>query len=219
MRFTIAAFAFAATVLTSGFAAAEAVEPPITNPQQIISDVTDVSMTALLTELGAQRIETKDLGEGKKQIVFYDGATPYNVMLLGCDVRPGKCIAFAMVALLETENNAYSLDAINSVNKSNAYVTLVKVDATKIGGGRIEIVDGGVTKKNLAIQIGSFVGNFAESLKALQGQLVAGNQPGAGYQYAGYGARRFRQIPATPQQMRTIANGLAKGYVPRFRRY
>lgn len=214
---TLASVAFALV----GFslpAFAEPVEPPITNPSEVVTQVTEESLVALLRELGAQKIEVNDVTNGRKLIVFYDGAMPYNMMLAGCDIRPGKCVAFAMVAMLDTGTTSYSLDAINSANKENSFVTIVRVEAGKLGGGRIDLIDGGVTKKNIAINIASFILNFTASMKSIQSQLVAGNRTGPGFQNAGFGQPQLRGVRATPEQMLKIVNGLAKGSLRQLRR-
>jgi hypothetical protein len=205
----IAAFLLAAASLTAGAVRAEPAEPPISNPTQVVTEVTEEGLVALLRELGVQKLETRDAPNGRKQIVFWDGEMPYNMALAGCDIRPGKCVAFALVAILETGTTTYSLDAINAVNKSNAFVTLVRVEAGKVGGGRIDIIDGGVTRKYLAINIVSFVVNFMESMKALRGQLVA-ERPG-GFQNAAFVQSRVRGVPATPEQMREVVDRLSHG--------
>lgn len=220
MRLPIAAAALviAATAFTSNIASAEPAEPPISNPNDVVTQVTEESIVALLRELGAQKIEVVDVKGGRKQIVFYDGLMPYNMMLTGCEIRPGKCVAYALVAILDTGTTNYSLDAINAANKNHAFVTIVKVEAGKVGGGRIQLVDGGVTKKNIAINIASFVVNFAESMKSIQSQLVAGYRPGSGFQNAAFGQPQLRGVPATPEQMLSVVNGLAKGNLTTFRR-
>jgi hypothetical protein len=219
MRFstTVAALALVATAFASNIAAAQPAEPPISNPNEVVTDVTEEGLVTLLRELGAQKIETRDMSTGRKQIVFYDGAMPYNMMLTGCDIRPGKCIAYALVAILDTGTTNYSLDAINAANKSNAFVTMVRVETGKVGGGRIQLIDGGATKKNIAINIASFILNFAESMKGIQSQLVAGTGPGS-FQNAGFGRPQLRGVPASPDQMLSIVNGFTKGRVTTFRR-
>jgi hypothetical protein len=214
----IAALAFAAAALFADTARAEPAEPPISNPTQVVTEVTEDSLVALLRELGVQKLEMRDAGNGRKQIVFWDGEMPYNMALAGCDIRPGKCVAFALVAVLDTGTTNYSLDAINAVNKSNSFVTIVRIEAGKIGGGRIDIIDGGVTRKYLAINIASFVLNFMESMKALQGQLVAGHRPSGGFQNAAFAQPRVRGVPATPDQMREVVDGLSKHYGTTLRR-
>ncbi|MFM9864822.1 MAG: hypothetical protein ACKVRO_14565 [Micropepsaceae bacterium] len=220
MRFhtAAAALAIAATAFASNIAVAEPAEPPITNPNEVVTQVTEESLITLLRELGAQKIETRDVSNGRKQIVFYDGTMPYNMMLTGCDIRPGKCIAYALVALLETGTTNYTLDAVNTANKSNAFVTMVRVEANKIGGGRIQLVDGGVTKKNIAINIASFILNFAEAMKGIQSQLIASYRPGNGFQKAAFGQPQLRGVQATPEQMLTVVNGLATGPLTTLRR-
>jgi hypothetical protein len=208
----LAALAIAVTSFASAASAAEPAEPPISNPNEIVTSVSETSMVALLTELGATKIETRDVGNGRKQIVFYDGATPYNLVVGVCNVRPGKCVGFSMVAVIEMGNNAYSLDALNAVNRDNLFLTMFKADSTKVGAGHVHLVDGGVAKKNIAINIASFIVTLNDVMKALQNQLVAGYQQGGGFQRAGFGAPRPHLIVASPQHMREASDQLSRQY-------
>jgi hypothetical protein len=152
---------------------AQPAEPPITEPMSMVDSVTIDGLTGLLKELGAQNIETRD---GGKLLTFQDGPVPYNMNIALCDIRPNKCLALAMGVIMDPGSTSYSHEAINTYNKDNLFVTAIKLDGNKVAFGRIWLVDGGVTKKNLAINISSFVVTFNQALKSLQSQVVAGVQ-------------------------------------------
>lgn len=218
----IAAVALAATLALAGAAtAADQNEPPIANPDQVISSVSAESLAALVRELGAPQAEVRDAGGGEKIVVFSDGGIPYNLQAVMCDQpRPGKCIALALVVLLETSAGGYSLEALNGVNKSNLYLTFFKVDSSKIGVGNLQLIDGGVTKRNLAINIASFIVTFRETLKGLQSQTVAGlQQPGvfgqSPFQNTS-GGPLLRPILASPRDIQSFVK--QQGYATSLRR-
>lgn len=216
----LVAVALAALPVCATLAHAEPAEPPISNPNDVVTSVTEEGLTALLQELGATKFESRELGDGRKQIVFYDGTMPYNVSLTGCNIRPGKCIAFSLIALLDTGTTNFPLESLNAVNQNNLFVTMVKVENGKYGGGRIELIDGGVTRKNLAITIASFIVNFKDEMGQLQKQLVASNPGNAylgAYLGAGPGTAQLRLVPATPKQMLQLVDGLTRHHATTLR--
>lgn len=159
--------------LAPSIALAQPAEPPISAPSSIVDSVTIDGLSALMKELGAQNIEAR---EGGKLLTFQDGPVPYNMNIALCDIRPSKCLAVAMGVIMDPGSTSYSHEAINNYNKDNLFVTAIKLDGNKVAFGRIWLVDGGITKKNLAINISSFVVTFNEGLKSLQSQVVAGVQ-------------------------------------------
>ena len=159
--------------LAPSIALAQPAEPPISAPASIVDSVTIDGLSALMKELGAQNIEAR---EGGKLLTFQDGPVPYNMNIALCDIRPNKCLAVAMGVIMDPGSTNYSHEAINNYNKDNLFVTAIKLDGNKVAFGRIWLVDGGITKKNLAINISSFVVTFNEGLKSLQSQVVAGVQ-------------------------------------------
>jgi hypothetical protein len=191
--------------------AAEPPEPPITNPTQVIDNATVDNMKELLTELGAQQIEVQE-GQGMTFLRFRDGDVPYNVGITLCNVRPGKCLAITFMVIVDPGATAYSLEALNAFNRDSLFVTLVKLDGNKFGAGRILLIDGGVTKKNLAINLGSFALTFRAALQYLSGQVVAGFEPPRGHiQRLDYRAPP-RAVRATPQELVRLMNTMSKQY-------
>lgn len=214
MRFPLARFiavVLAAAPFAATSARAEPPEPPISNPDGLVTNITEDGVTSLLKELGVTKFESRDLSDGRRQIVFYDGTMPYNLAPTACTIRPGKCIAYSLIAIVDTGNTNFPLEAINDVNQNNLFVTMVKVENGKYGAGRIDLIDGGVTRKNLAINIASFIVNYRDAMTKLQNQLVASN-PSNAYLGASIGTPQLRMVPATPQQMHQMIDKLSRNY-------
>lgn len=213
------AFARATTVATAiyAFSSPAAIaadpppDPPISNPAQLIDNVTVENITEIVREMGGQQIETRDVGNGQKLITFVDGAVPYNAGTVLCDYRPGKCLALAMAVVMDTGATTYSLDVLNAFNRDNLFLMLVKLEDGKIGFGRVTLVDGGVTKKNLAFSIAAFASTLQRGLQHLKSQLVAGVQQDGTFQ-AGLTVAEPRLVPATPADMAKMTAKLLKGY-------
>jgi hypothetical protein len=144
--------------------------------------------------------------DGQKELTFYDGNVPYNLGFGSCDIRPGKCIALYLIVLVDPGSAGPSLEGINAVNKEGLFVTLVKLDGNRFGAGHVMVVDGGVTKKNMAINIASFVVTFADTMRRLAsqpGQVIASVRPGS----ALMGAPRYvppHAVRATPREIAEV---------------
>lgn len=208
-RATLALLAGLAAALSPSLA--EPPEPPITNPGAIVDNLTAENVSELIRELGGQQIETRDV-EGKKLVTFMDGNIPYNLGIALCDIRPGKCLALSLAVVINPGTTSYPLEIFNNFNKDNLFVTLIKLDSNRFGVGRVLLVDGGVTKKNLAINVASFALAFQEAMKYLSSQLVAGYQQNGTFQRAGFGTASPRPVLATPQEMARIMETMTKQY-------
>lgn len=190
--------------LTSTVALAEPAEPPITDPMSLVDTVTVDNVSKLVAELGAQDVKTQDIS-GTKMVTFMDAGVPYNLPIFLCDVRPGKCVALAMAVVVDPGATSYGLEALNEYNKNNPFLTAVKLDGNKIGLGRLWLVDGGVTKKNLAVNIASFIVNF-RAVK-LQPQVVASAQPPGAFRPTAY-APPLRFVPASKRDIEQLTRSL-----------
>jgi hypothetical protein len=100
---------------------------------------------------------------------------------------------------------------LNAANGS-MYVTLVRLDANRFAVGRVHLVDGGVTKKNLAINIASFVMTFNETMKALSNQVVASAQPRSVYLNAPARRAMPQAVRATPEEIAHITKVMSAQY-------
>ena len=217
MRFTNAALAIALASTLAMPARAEPAEPPISNPAQIVDTLTTADVTALLTELGAQKIQVLEDTAKSKRVVFFDGDVPYNVGIDLCDVRPGKCIAMVLLIIADG-GSAYPYEAINKANEDNLFVTAVKGANGKLAFARVNLIDGGVTKKNLAINIGSFALTFRQVLTALQTNVVASaNTPNA--YLSSTRPTHLRPLIATAQDFEALKAALPKNTMSLRRAY
>lgn len=206
-RFGVLAAATLLSIAPYAAQAAEPAEPPITEPMSLIDTVTAEGLTTLLTELGAQNIETRDTPNGKL-ITFMDGALPYNMSIALCDIRPGKCLGLSMAVIMDMGTTSYSLEALNSFSRDNLFVTALKLDGNKVGFGRIWLVDGGVTKKNMAINIASFIVTLHQGLKTLQSQVVAGVQPDGSYKPTSLNQSKPTFVRADPGDMARMTQAM-----------
>lgn len=214
MRTIALALSALALALAPAFAA-ESPEPPISNPSALVNDASAEQMAEMLRELGAQQVEVRE-AEGSKVVGFMDANIPYNVGFGLCDVRPGKCLAMTILVIVNMGTSASPpLETINTLN-SSMFVTVVKIDANRFAVGRVLLVDGGVTKKNLAINVGSFVLTFNAVMQKLSNQVVAALQPGT----ARLSAQR-RDMPrpafAHPAEVARISKALTAQYATTLR--
>lgn len=176
MRKVCVTMTLAAALAAGQAVAAEPPEPALTNPMTLWDSVTPESIAETVRELGGQQVEIR--GTGNERIVtFIDGTIPYNLAPAICDVRPGKCVGLIMVVIMDTGTTKFSLDTLNTQNKANVYVSVAKFEETKIGIGHGLLVDSGVTKKNLALNIATFASTVRETIKALSNPVVASNGP------------------------------------------
>lgn len=190
--------------------AAEPAEPPISNPSSLVDNANAEQMAEMLRELGAQQVEVRE-AEGSKVVGFMDGNIPYNVGFGLCEVRPGKCLAMTMLVIVNMGTaEAPPLETLNNAN-GGMFVTAVKLDGNRFAVGRVLLVDGGVTKKNVAINLGSFVLTFNALMKNLSNQVVASAPPRSTYLSA---PRRElpRPVYAHPAEIAHISKMLSTQY-------
>lgn len=211
-KISIALAAAAALNFGPALAADDANEPPITSPSQMIDGVTVENVSELAKELGGQNIEMREFN-GRKTVIMMDGEVPYNLGLAICDMRPGKCVILLAFVLMDFGDANYPLEVVNSLNRDGWFLTMAKTGEKNIMSfGRAIIVDGGVTKKNLAMNIGAFVGAFRETMKALKTQLVAGVYPGGAQLKAQMIEPTVRPVVPQPEEAARIMDKLAEAY-------
>lgn len=206
MRRVILGLASAALILAAPVLAQS--DPPLSNATSIIDSANPDQVAELMRELGAANVEVR--GAGAERVVgFQVGNIPYNVGFSLCNVRPGKCLAMTTLVIVNSgDQPAPALDALNTVNGS-MFVTLVRLDANRFAVGRVHLVDGGVTKKNLVVNIASFMLTFDEAMKLLSNQVVAGVQPRGVYLSAPVRRTMPRPVHATPAEIAHIAKAMS----------
>lgn len=209
MRRVFLGLASAALVLAAPVLAQS--DSSISNPTSIIDNANPEQVAELMRELGATNVEVRGSDAGKV-VGFQVGVVPYNVGFSLCNVRPGKCLAMTTLVIVNSgEQPAPALDALNTVNGS-MFVTLVRLDANRFAAGRVHLVDGGVTKKNLVVNIASFMLTFDEAMKTLNNQVVAGIQPRGVHLSAPIRRTMPRPVRATPEEIAHIANVMSAKY-------
>ena len=174
----------------------------VSDATSIVDSLDVTSVGRLVAEIGGQKVETREEGE-KKYVTFYDGEQPYIIAITLCDAKPGKCMALMQLALVDTGATKITSEQMDKLNG----------DGNKIGFGRILIVDGGVTRQNLAINIAGFVVTFQEEMKKLAGQLTSslersGNTAAA----AAMANTHFRPVQADPRHIRYVSDQLLAQY-------
>lgn len=204
IRKTVFALAFA--IATPALAADQ--PEPLTNPTMLMDSLTAEAIAEIVRELGGQQVQTRE-AEGKKIVTFVDGNIPYNLGVVQCEVRPGKCVGLIMVVIVE--GGTFSLENINARNKSDLFVSVAKFDETRTGIGRALLVDSGVTKKNVAMNIASFAAATRLAIKSLNEQLIANANP-AFRPAALAGARPARAVLLSPRDTARLIAAFDKPY-------
>ncbi len=210
LTMTAAALALAG-LSSSAFAA----EPPITNPNQLVENVTAESIGQLVTELGGQNVQIVDTGT-TKVVTFQDGGSPYNFTPTGCDQN----VCTGLSLLVVVDNSTANLPAETLVNaaKENPLLSFFKVDNTKFAVGRIALVRGGVTKKHLAYELSLFVVAYREAREKLASALITNFvQPGP-FQRASFGNGTLRAIRVPPALVEQLVRNMPRDERPGFRR-
>lgn len=214
MRKLCLALSAAASLAAVPAFAADPPEPPISNPTSMVDSVGADQFADLMRELGAQQVQIRE-AEGQKVVTFFNGEVPYNAAFSLCDIRPGKCLALTMLVVVNLGTAAAPpLESLNNLN-GGMYVTAVKIDANRFAVGRVEIVDGGVTKKNLAINAGSFIVTFEAFMKALSQQVVASVQPRSANLSVPV---RPRAVFATPAEIAQVTKAMSANYATTLQR-
>lgn len=205
MRLFIAATAAFALAGLSG--PAFAADPPITNPNQLVEQVTVESISQLVTELGGQQVQIVD-GGTTKTVTFQDGGTPYNFTPTGCDKN--ICTGLSLLVVVDNSTANLPAETLLHANKENPLMSFFKVEGNRFGVGRISLVRGGVTKKHLAYEMSLFVVGYREAMQKLSSQLIASvNRPGP-FQRASYGSGPLRAVRVPPALIAQIVRGLPR---------
>jgi hypothetical protein len=143
---------------------------PVANPTLVMDSITAEDIAAIVRELGGQNVQIGQ-AEGRNVVTFSDGGVPYNLGIVQCDVRPGKCVGLILVVVIE--GGQISLTTINTRNKSDVFLSVAKFDETRTGIGRAHLIDSGVTRNNIALNIAAFAGAVPAAIKTLNEQVVA----------------------------------------------
>ncbi len=203
MRILLSALAIAAASLTALPAAAQG----LTNEKSQIEVLTAANVSEILTELGAQEVQSNDKN-GRTLITFKDGGVPYNVGII-CDNL--GCTSLHMLVAMSTASKKFPLDIVNAANRANTIVQVLQYDSDTLFISRMTFTDGGVSKKNIAVNIGSFVAAVRETLKFLTTQVVAGYQQGGSSQFqpVGMATDQLRPAAMAPEDVLKVMDKMA----------
>lgn len=184
----------------------------IANPKGIIDNASPENMIALLSDMGVTGAQVQE-NEGTKIVTFSDGALPYAFGFAGCEVKPGKCMTVVMLVFVDMGNAGITPDMINARNSDNFFVTSVKTDEKTIAFGRGVLLNGGITRENMALNIVVYASLVREGIKHFNAQVVAARNVPATVQNLSWGQGQVRPILPTPQQIRAVMK--AQDFQPR----
>lgn len=218
MRLTSTLSAMAVAALLAAPAANAAQDSlNISNPTQQVETAVAEDLAQIVREVNGQDVQVRE-ANGKKGVTFKDGDIPYTIAPVFCDIQPGRCLGYVMVVVVDNSELKFSLDTLNSANKSTSFLTFFREEANKFTVGRVNLVDGGVTRKNIAINISLCALEFREAMKKLQNQLTVNLDRGAPFQRASYGPARWRAFAPAPDYAASLAATFAPDYARRFGR-
>ncbi|MEQ1863224.1 MAG: hypothetical protein ABL996_01085 [Micropepsaceae bacterium] len=176
----------------------------------MIDNITPEILIETLRDIGASRVETSTSPEGTKVVTFWDSDFPYNIVIAGCGLRPGKCITIGLFVRVEAGATNYPLETINAHNSKSYFVSAARLSDTQFCIARAAVIDGGVTKLNLAVNLGSFVGAVQNSLQFLAQQTIASADQRGTVQLMAAKTATPRIIPATREDIAMMAQELSK---------
>lgn len=172
----------------------------IADPKGIVDNITPEGIRALVTEMGVKDAQIRD-GESNKVVTFTDGSTPYAFGIASCDVKPGRCLTLVMLVFVDMGGSGITTEMVNERNKESFFNTSVKVDDKIIAFGRGVLVDGGITRSNLASNINVFAGQVREGVKHFSSQVVASNTYPGLTRNLSWGNAPVRAVLPTAQQL------------------
>lgn len=175
----------------------------IANPKGIIDNASPENLVALLTDMGATGAQVQE-DAGNKFVTLNDGGLPYLFGFAGCEVKPGKCMTVVMLVFIDMGNSGITPDMVNTRNNDNFFVTSVKTDDKTIAFGRGVLVNGGITRENMALNIAVYASLVREGIKHFGSQVVAARNMPATVQNLSWGQGQVRAILPTPQQLQAV---------------
>lgn len=205
-RPSIVLAALALTIFAAGSAFAK--NKVVSDPSKVLDSADVATVAAIIAEVGGQRVETHD-DNNQKTVTFFHGEQSYTVSVTACDA--GKCIVVAPMALVDTSPTTLTSDQLIKINSDNIYLSSFKVGGNTIAFAHVLIIDGGVTRQNLAVNIQDFVDTFESTLRKLANPLTSSLQ-GQGGHPAAMSYVRFRSVVPSPRDIQAISGQLAPQY-------
>ncbi len=191
----IAALALAAASLPAPAYAADAAN---------ITAFTVENVSSIITEVGGTKIEvSKDADV--TFINFELGGHTYSYSIRTCDIAPEVpgCLGLLM-AIGFGMDTPYSLETFNGFNQSFPLVTAVRIDSKTLAFGRYVFSAGGLTRNNIAGNMGLVIGAPQAFAAYLKSQVIASNGQGNTNLSLADTANKLRPVKLTSAQVRRL---------------
>ena len=167
LALTLAALAFASS-------AALATNAQISNGAAVIDTLDVQAVGAIISELGEQNVEVSDKGDAKS-VTYVDEGQPYLTVVTLCDFKPGKCLALIQLTIVDLGTTVITSDQIVKLAGDNIFLTVFKPEGkgNLIAFARVMMIDGGVTRQNLAVNIENYVDTSRSTIRTLASKLIS----------------------------------------------
>lgn len=158
-----------ALLIATGLAILWEIPTAIAGPQQladpntVVQEISVNDFAALLTQIGATDVKADS---AKGIIEFTSGDAPHLVGLC----RKASCPSMVLLTPFKGE---YPIEYLNRFNQNQDGATALRLEEGIYAFKRAVTLAGGVTRRNLAINIAAFANDTPEFAKYLNAQLVA----------------------------------------------
>jgi hypothetical protein len=174
----------------------------ISDPAKIVESADAATIAAIVNEMGFAKAEIRE-DKGEKAVVFTYNEQPYIISVTGCDT--GKCESMIPIALVDTSPQTITTEQLVKITDDNIYLAAFKLDGNVVGFGHVVIMEGGVTRQNVAVNIADFIVTYEETLKKLVGNpLTSSLQPSQQQAAAALASMRLRPVMPRADQVHTI---------------
>lgn len=169
LALTLTGIAFASS-------AAFATNAQISNAAAVIDTLDVATVGGMIAELGEENVKSTEK-DNERSVAFVDEGQPYTAVVTLCDFKPGKCLALVQVTMLNMGSTKLTADQIVKIGSDNIFLTVFKPEEDNtIAFARVLMIDGGVTRQNLAINIENFVDTSRSTIRTLASKLTSSNQ-------------------------------------------
>lgn len=198
MRTFFAAIAITATAATALPSAAATLK----DEKSTIETLTSANVSALLNDLGAQDVQTTVVN-GTNIVKFNNAGVTYNAAI-SCDKL--GCTTLQLMVAVNTGSNRFSSDTVNTANKNSPFVQIYLYDANTLFFSRATFTDGGVPRRNLAVNIVTYLAEIKRLATYLDSQVIAGFQPDGSSPFQPVSAPNTRLQPRamSPEEILTV---------------
>lgn len=169
-----------------------------------ISAFTVENVSSIITEVGGTKIEVNKDAD-VTFINFELGGQTYSYSIRTCDVSPKVpgCLGLLMAIGFSMET-PHSLETFNGFNQSFPLVTAVRVDSKTLAFGRYVFSAGGLTRNNIAGNMGLVIGAPQAFAAYLKSQVVASRTQGNANLSLADGVTGMRPVKLTRAQVRGL---------------